>query len=128
MAKPSSSDKEVQDNMVFACSHVKCEIIMDGYPCSIPRTLINQASVVMNLYYQQNGRNPWNCDFKNSGLIVLTDPSRPAPPILDHLILSALRYIYIYIYMPQFLNLDFFSACFVWFVFAGYGDCQYQYA
>ncbi|KAJ6423544.1 hypothetical protein OIU84_024499, partial [Salix udensis] len=36
--------------------------------------LINHASVAMNLYYQCKGRNQWNCDFRNSGLIVVTDP------------------------------------------------------
>lgn len=29
----------------------------------------------MNLYYQAKGRNPWNCDFKCSALVVITDPS-----------------------------------------------------
>ena len=76
MAKPSSTYEELKDNIDFACSHVSCDIIRDGCPCSTPYTPINHASVVMNLYYQQMGRNQWNCDFRNSGLIAVTDPSK----------------------------------------------------
>lgn len=36
---------------------------------------MNHASIAMNLYYQSKGRNHWNCDFRASGLIVMTDPS-----------------------------------------------------
>ncbi|KAK6917473.1 X8 domain, partial [Dillenia turbinata] len=45
-----------------------------GQACFYPNTLINRASVAMNLYYQANGRNYWNCYFQNSGLIVISDP------------------------------------------------------
>ncbi|KAJ9690943.1 hypothetical protein PVL29_013210 [Vitis rotundifolia] len=75
VAKPSSTYEELKANIDFACSHVSCDSIRDGCPCSTPYTPINHASVVMNLYYQQMGRNQWNCDFRNSGLIAVTDPS-----------------------------------------------------
>lgn len=79
VAKPSSSDEELRENRNFACSEVRCdEISGKGKPCSIPATLINQASVAMNLYYQEKGRNSWNCNFRNSALITMTDPSKLA--------------------------------------------------
>ncbi|KAK4767869.1 hypothetical protein SAY87_003010 [Trapa incisa] len=35
---------------------------------------MNHASIAMNLYYHSKGRNHWNCDFRASGLTVMTDP------------------------------------------------------
>ncbi|OIV99025.1 hypothetical protein TanjilG_32284 [Lupinus angustifolius] len=37
-------------------------------------TLLSLSSA-MNLYYQSHGRNHWNCDFKGSGIVVVSDPS-----------------------------------------------------
>ncbi|XP_039014051.1 glucan endo-1,3-beta-D-glucosidase-like [Hibiscus syriacus] len=74
-AKPSSDQAALLENINYACSQVDCQIIQKGCPCFYPNTLINHASVAMNLYYQSMGRNVWNCDFKASALIVLTDPS-----------------------------------------------------
>ncbi|KAF5948691.1 hypothetical protein HYC85_014648 [Camellia sinensis] len=75
VAKPSSSDSTLLENINYACSQVDCRILRKGCPCFSPDNLINHASIVMNLYYQCNGRNKWNCDFKNSALITMTDPS-----------------------------------------------------
>lgn len=36
----------------------------------------------MNLYYQTMVRNVWNCDFKGSGLIAITDPSKSLPSLV----------------------------------------------
>ncbi|KAK8579322.1 hypothetical protein V6N13_142530 [Hibiscus sabdariffa] len=74
-AKPSSDKAALLANINYACSYVDCQTIQKGSPCFYPNTLINHASVAMNLYYQANGRNVWNCDFTGSGLIVFTDPS-----------------------------------------------------
>jgi hypothetical protein len=30
----------------------------------------------MNLYYKCRGKNHWNCDFRGSGLVVVTNPSK----------------------------------------------------
>lgn len=30
----------------------------------------------MNLYYQSEGQNAWNCKFTDSGIVTLTDPSK----------------------------------------------------
>nr|KJB61039.1 hypothetical protein B456_009G360300 [Gossypium raimondii] len=75
IAKPSSDQATLLTNVNYACSKVDCQIIQKGCPCFNPDNLINHASIAMNLYYQSMGRNVWNCDFKGSGLIVITDPS-----------------------------------------------------
>ncbi|KAL1102468.1 hypothetical protein V6Z11_D05G366700 [Gossypium hirsutum] len=76
IAKPSSDQATLLTNINYACSKVDCQIIQKGCPCFNPDNLINHASIAMNLYYQSMGRNVWNCDFKGSGLIVITDPSK----------------------------------------------------
>ncbi|TYI41819.1 hypothetical protein ES332_A01G053000v1 [Gossypium tomentosum] len=65
VAKPSSDQATLLANINFACSQVDCR----------PDNLMNHASIAMNLYYQAKGRNKWNCDFRGSGLIVITNPS-----------------------------------------------------
>ncbi|XP_009769184.1 major pollen allergen Ole e 10-like isoform X1 [Nicotiana tabacum] len=76
VAKPSSENAILQQNINFACSNVDCRsIFQEGCPCFSPNNLMNHASIAMNLYYQTKGRNPWNCHFGNSALLVMTDPS-----------------------------------------------------
>ncbi|XP_004295682.1 PREDICTED: glucan endo-1,3-beta-glucosidase [Fragaria vesca subsp. vesca] len=75
VAKPSTDQATLLANLNFACSHVDCRILQGGCPCSSPDNLMNHASIAMNLYYQAKGRNQWNCDFRCSGLIVMTNPS-----------------------------------------------------
>ncbi|KAK6134456.1 hypothetical protein DH2020_031795 [Rehmannia glutinosa] len=75
VAKPSSDQATLLENINYACAQVDCKILQKGCPCFSPDNLINHASVAMNLYYQSRGRNPWNCFFTNSALIVTTDPS-----------------------------------------------------
>ncbi|XP_034933525.1 major pollen allergen Ole e 10 isoform X1 [Populus alba] len=76
VAKPSSDQATLLANINYACAHVDCQILQKGCPCFSPDSLINHASIAMNLYYQCKGRNHWNCDFRNSGLVVVTDPSK----------------------------------------------------
>ncbi|XP_010904855.1 major pollen allergen Ole e 10 [Elaeis guineensis] len=75
IAKPSSDDATLLANINYACSQVDCSILQRGRPCFYPDNLMSHASVAMNLYYQAKGRNYWNCYFKNSGIITMTDPS-----------------------------------------------------
>ncbi|XP_044462606.1 glucan endo-1,3-beta-D-glucosidase-like [Mangifera indica] len=78
VAKPSSSDAELIANIEYACRYISgdgCNIINEGGSCYLPNTLLNHASVAMNLYYQFHGRNTWNCDFKGSALTTTTNPS-----------------------------------------------------
>lgn len=74
--KPSSTEVELLENIQYACGIVDCSLIQTGGPCFELDNNMNHASLVMNLYYQQNGRNPWNCDFSKSGIIAITDPSK----------------------------------------------------
>ncbi|XP_028100478.1 glucan endo-1,3-beta-glucosidase-like [Camellia sinensis] len=75
VAKPSSSNEVLQENINYACGSVDCKTIVTGGSCFSPETLVNHASVAMNLYFQKEGRHFWNCNFKNSGVITVTDPS-----------------------------------------------------
>ncbi|XP_055823999.1 glucan endo-1,3-beta-D-glucosidase-like [Solanum dulcamara] len=75
VAKPSSDETTLNQNLIYACSNVDCTILKEGCPCFTPTNLMNHASIAMNLFYQSKGRNPWNCHFGNSALVVLTDPS-----------------------------------------------------
>ncbi|KAL5731714.1 hypothetical protein ACHQM5_004416 [Ranunculus cassubicifolius] len=82
VAKPSANNTALQENIDFACKNVNCNsILKPGCPCSKPATMINRASVAMNLYYQSTAKNSWNCDFTNSALIVITDPSKYSYPL-----------------------------------------------
>lgn len=75
VAKPSASDDELQNNIAYACNYADCKVIQQGGSCYEPQKLVNHASVAMNLYYQASGRNYWNCDFNQSGIVAVTDPS-----------------------------------------------------
>ncbi|CAL9099777.1 X8 domain [Musa troglodytarum] len=75
VAKPSSDEATLLGNINYACSQVDCSVLQRGRTCFFPDNLMSHASIAMNLYYQSRGRNPWNCFFKNSGLVVATDPS-----------------------------------------------------
>ncbi|XP_047315277.1 glucan endo-1,3-beta-glucosidase-like [Impatiens glandulifera] len=75
VAKPSSTGEELGENLSFACRYTDCSIIVDGGSCFFPNTTFNHASVAMNLYYQAHGRHFWNCNFHDSGLITVIDPS-----------------------------------------------------
>ncbi|KAM7524965.1 hypothetical protein LguiA_014867 [Lonicera macranthoides] len=75
LAKPSTSDEALKNIINYACDHVDCGSIKKGGPCFDPNTLLNHASVVMNIYYQYQGRNYWNCNFTNSAFISITDPT-----------------------------------------------------
>lgn len=76
MAKASSTEKELVENIRFACKYVDCSVIdNEEGRCFYPNTVLNHASVAMNLYYQEQGRHFWNCNFNGSALISVTDPS-----------------------------------------------------
>nr|XP_043620632.1 glucan endo-1,3-beta-D-glucosidase-like [Erigeron canadensis]XP_043620633.1 glucan endo-1,3-beta-D-glucosidase-like [Erigeron canadensis] len=75
VAKPSSSEATLLENINYACSKVDCSILQRGGSCYAPDNVVNHASIAMNLYYQSQGRNSWNCQFKNSGLVTMSDPS-----------------------------------------------------
>ncbi|KAJ4954971.1 hypothetical protein NE237_011754 [Protea cynaroides] len=77
IAKPSTAIKRLQSNLDECCQHpqVDCREINPGGSCYEPNNYASHASIAMNLYYKAFGKNPWNCDFAGSGLIVTEDPS-----------------------------------------------------
>uniref|UniRef100_A0A7N0U0D1 X8 domain-containing protein n=1 Tax=Kalanchoe fedtschenkoi TaxID=63787 RepID=A0A7N0U0D1_KALFE len=79
VARPSATDVELTNNINYACQTLagsNCTLLIEeGGSCRDPCTLINHASAVMNAYYAENGRNWWNCNFKGTGLITISNPS-----------------------------------------------------
>ncbi|OMP02550.1 hypothetical protein CCACVL1_02763 [Corchorus capsularis] len=75
IANPLSHDSALAANIEYACSLLDCRWIQPDGPCFEPDTLLQHASYVMNMYYQAYGRHLSDCDFKNTGLVSLTDPS-----------------------------------------------------
>ncbi|XP_077212097.1 glucan endo-1,3-beta-D-glucosidase-like [Tasmannia lanceolata] len=75
VAKPSSDDTTLQNNLNYACTEIDCNAFIKGGPCYSPDIKISHASIAMNLYYQTKKRFHWNCDFNKSALVTLTDPS-----------------------------------------------------
>ncbi|XP_012572425.2 glucan endo-1,3-beta-D-glucosidase-like [Cicer arietinum] len=76
VAKPSASERALNLNIEYAYNMLgDCKMIQSGGSCFYPNTPMNHASAVMNHYYANNGRNLWNCNFSNSALIAVTDPS-----------------------------------------------------
>ena len=120
IAKPSSSEAELAENINYVCDQLKdCSLIQANGACYNPNTSINHASVAMNMYYQSNGRNPWNCDFKNSGLISKTDPSKHTL-IKQRILYNNSAKCLIYFFQK-------ISFCAFLIHFAGYGGCKYLY-
>ncbi|XP_074333270.1 glucan endo-1,3-beta-D-glucosidase-like [Apium graveolens] len=75
IAKPSTPDDLLTANLNYACGVVDCSSTQEGGPCFLPPTMVNHASVAMNLYYQDQGRHTWNCDFNGTAVVAVTDPS-----------------------------------------------------
>ncbi|PRQ29393.1 putative glucan endo-1,3-beta-D-glucosidase [Rosa chinensis] len=75
VAKPTAADSLLQLNIDFACSKVNCSVIEPGGECQLPDTIMNHASVAMNLYYQSFGRTDLSCYFQSTGMVVIEDPS-----------------------------------------------------
>ncbi|XP_051116486.1 glucan endo-1,3-beta-glucosidase-like [Andrographis paniculata] len=75
--KPGSTDAALQANIDYVCNQpgFDCEQIKRGGACYEPNTVRAHAAYIMNLYYQSEGRNDFNCDFSSSGFITSIDPS-----------------------------------------------------
>ncbi|ESR62889.1 hypothetical protein CICLE_v10017969mg, partial [Citrus x clementina] len=84
IANPLTNISALLGNLDFACSHVDCQLIQQGCSCFYPNTPIHHASFAMNLYFQVMGRHSSHCDFRGSGLISSTDPSKPLKLLLNN--------------------------------------------
>ncbi|KAF3446914.1 hypothetical protein FNV43_RR12094 [Rhamnella rubrinervis] len=84
VAKPQADEKVLQAVLDFCCGPggVDCREIYESGDCFQPDRLLAHASYAMNAYYQMHGRNYWNCDFKGSGLVTFSDPSKLTTCIL----------------------------------------------
>lgn len=74
MAKPAATNRVLQGDRDYSCSHADCGPIQQDGSCFYPNTLMHHASYAMNAYYHSSGRHKFDCDFKGSGLIALTHP------------------------------------------------------
>ena len=79
VGKPHADEKVLQAVLDFCCGPggVDCrDIYNESGDCFEPNKLLAHASYAMNSYYQMHGRNFWNCDFKGTGLVTFSDPSK----------------------------------------------------
>ncbi|EPS59066.1 hypothetical protein M569_15744, partial [Genlisea aurea] len=69
-------DAELQSNLDYACGQgIDCGPIQPGGACFEPAAVASHAAYAMNLLYQTEGRNPWNCDFRQTAAVTDTNPS-----------------------------------------------------
>ncbi|KAI7981800.1 hypothetical protein LOK49_Contig12G00007 [Camellia lanceoleosa] len=75
VTNPSTTEANLQRAIVVYCHQVgvDCSVIKRGGSCYLPNTVIDHASVVLNLYYTANNKNNSFCpDFAN---ITTNNPS-----------------------------------------------------
>ncbi|KAL2456174.1 Glucan endo-1 [Forsythia ovata] len=74
--KAGVSDAQLQANLDYVCGRGSdCSAIQPGGACFEPNTMVSHATYAMNLLYQTEGRNPWNCDFSHTATLTSTNPS-----------------------------------------------------
>lgn len=86
MAKPHAEEEVLQAVVDFCCGPggVDCREVYEGGECFVPGKVHAHASFAMNAYYQMHGRNYWNCDFKGTGLVTFSDPSKSNSVVCSH--------------------------------------------
>ncbi|KAF6146012.1 hypothetical protein GIB67_033371 [Kingdonia uniflora] len=66
----------LQKNIDYVCGlGINCRAIQSGGPCFLPNTVQAHSAYAMNVYFQATGRNSYDCDFLQTGMITTTDPS-----------------------------------------------------
>lgn len=82
--KAGATDAQLQANLDYACAQpgVDCKPIQPGGECYNPNTVASHASYAMNMLYQASGRNPWNCDFRQTATTTTKNPSTVPSPIV----------------------------------------------
>ncbi|CAM8887855.1 unnamed protein product [Rhodiola kirilowii] len=74
--KSEASDESLQSNIDYVCGlGLDCRPIQITGACFNPNTVRAHAAYAMNMYYQSMGRNLFDCDFRQTGLISTVDPS-----------------------------------------------------
>lgn len=75
--KADATDKALQASIDYVCSQgVDCKPIQPGGACFDPNNVRSHASYVMNLFYQTHGRQAFNCDFSNTGVLTAVNPGK----------------------------------------------------
>ncbi|CAA3024766.1 glucan endo-1,3-beta-glucosidase 7 [Olea europaea subsp. europaea] len=75
--KAGTSDAQLQANLDYVCGRgIDCSAIQPGGACFEPNTVVSHATYAMNLLYQTEGRNPWNCDFSHTATLTSINPSK----------------------------------------------------
>ncbi|KQJ87060.1 hypothetical protein BRADI_4g09230v3 [Brachypodium distachyon] len=76
VAKNGANSSDLQNNINWGCGYVDCKPIQTGGACFDPNNVQAHASYVMNAYYQANGHTDSACDFKGTGTVTSSDPSK----------------------------------------------------
>jgi len=111
VAKSGASATDLQNNINYACGYIDCKPIQSGGACFDPNNVQSHASYVMNAYYQTNGLHDYDCNFKGTGVVTSSDPSKLNDCLYLFLNLTLRDLI-----LMASLNLDYI---------AGYGSCKY---
>jgi len=75
--KPDATDAQLQANINYVCSQgVDCQPIQAGGSCFAPNTVRAHATYAMHTFYQTKGRQPFQCDFANTGVLTHSNPSK----------------------------------------------------
>ncbi|XP_050203428.1 glucan endo-1,3-beta-glucosidase [Mercurialis annua] len=77
LPKTGADTEALQRNIDYVCGlgSEYCGAIQYDGECFLPNTVRAHAAFAMNAYYQANGRNDYDCDFKLTGAITSVDPS-----------------------------------------------------
>ncbi|THF97953.1 hypothetical protein TEA_015196 [Camellia sinensis var. sinensis] len=77
LPKPEADDDALQRNIDYVCGldSEYCGAIQEGGVCFNPNTVRAHASYAMNSYYQALGRNGYDCNFAETGIITNVNPS-----------------------------------------------------
>lgn len=75
--KPAADEMVLQVNIDFVCGQVgiDCAAIRPGGICFEPDTVQAHAAYAMDLYFQSNGQQVFDCDFGQTGVVTTVDPS-----------------------------------------------------
>lgn len=83
LPKPEANDENLQKNIDYVCGlGIDCRPIQEGGACFFPDTVRAHAAYAMNAYYQSTGRNGYDCDFAQTAVTTISNPSN-APQIFS---------------------------------------------
>ncbi|XP_020262264.1 glucan endo-1,3-beta-glucosidase [Asparagus officinalis] len=76
LPKPNVDPKSLQENIDYACGQgINCSPIQSSGACFLPNTVKAHAAYAMNEFYQVYGRNFFDCDFGQTGIVTSVNPS-----------------------------------------------------